>query len=157
MIKSHDGLRPNDEISTNTLSISEFKFEIPGMKHINFWVQSAELPSITPGQAKLATPFGSLSLPGQEAEYDPLNISFLVDDECNSYFELLDWLQDFRHGSASRRDGMLTLKRANGVVAREIRFRSMVITGLTNLPFASDVDNASNIVANATFSYVDYV
>jgi len=70
----------------------QFKFTCAKLPTVEFFCQTANIPSITLGTADVDTPLKSIPFPGDKLTYGDLNVSFLVDENLNNYKELHDWL-----------------------------------------------------------------
>ena len=76
----------------NFLSPIGFKFVLAKYPKVAFFAQSANIPSMNLGIQNQPTPFRSLPLEGF-MEYDPLTLSFLVDEDLENYLILHNWLR----------------------------------------------------------------
>ena len=76
----------------NFLSPLGFTFTIKKTPNVNYFVQSATLPSISLGQSDVQTPFVKLPIPGDHITYGTLSISYRVDEDMRNYQELYDWI-----------------------------------------------------------------
>ena len=59
---------------------------------VEFFIQSANLPGISLGNATQTTPLYDIPIPGDKISYSPLDLSFIVDENLNNYKEIHDWL-----------------------------------------------------------------
>jgi len=76
----------------NFLSPLGFTFTIKKTPNINFFVQSATIPSISLGQSDIQTPFVRLPVPGDHIDFGTLSVSFRIDEDMNNYQEIYDWM-----------------------------------------------------------------
>lgn len=76
----------------NFLSPLGFTFTIKKTPNVNYFVQSATLPSISLGQSDVQTPFVKLPIPGDHIDFGTFNISFRIDEDMRNYQELYDWI-----------------------------------------------------------------
>lgn len=76
----------------NFLSPLGFTFTIKKTPNINFFVQSASIPSIGLGQSDIQTPFNKLPIPGDKIDFGTLSVSFRVDEDMNNFQEIFDWM-----------------------------------------------------------------
>ena len=70
----------------------QFRFKIAKLPQVEFFIQTVNLPGISLGQAIVPTSLYNYPIPGDEISFQPLDISFLVDENLNNYKELHDWL-----------------------------------------------------------------
>lgn len=76
----------------NFLSPLGFAFSIKKTPNVNYFVQSATLPSITLGQSDVQTPFVKLPIPGDHIDFGTFGITFRIDEDMRNYQELYDWI-----------------------------------------------------------------
>ena len=57
----------------------EFRFKMTKLPLVEFFVQSANLPGISLGNATQVTPLYDIPIPGDKISYSPLDLSFIVD------------------------------------------------------------------------------
>ena len=78
----------------NFLSPIGFKFAINKMRGVDFFCQSASIPSISMGDYKQGTRYNTVFQPGDELYYEPLFIKFLVDENMKNYYQVHDWIRE---------------------------------------------------------------
>ena len=83
---------PGQPESKNFLSPLGFRFVLSRTPNTNFFVQSISLPTLSLGQFDLEDPFVKLPLPGIKLNFDPLAVTFMVDENLNNYTEIFNWL-----------------------------------------------------------------
>jgi len=77
----------------NLLSPLGFKFVVQKLPHVNFFVQNASIPGFTLPHVNRGTPFVNIPYAGDHIEYQPLHLTFKVDEDFQSYIELHSWLR----------------------------------------------------------------
>ena len=70
----------------------QFRFKMTKLPNVEFFIQSANIPSITLGETDIPTPLKDISIPGDKVTYSSLDVSFLVDENLNNYKEIHDWI-----------------------------------------------------------------
>ena len=70
----------------------QFRFKVAKLPEVEFFIQTANVPSMTLGEATMATPLKDIPIPGDKVNFGSLDISFLVDENLNNYKELHDWM-----------------------------------------------------------------
>ena len=78
----------------------QFRFEILYLPLVEYFVQSANVPGIQLGTATVPSPFYDYPVPGDTLSFDPLNISFLVDENLNNFNELHKWISRLGFGDS---------------------------------------------------------
>ena len=85
--------RPLDPpIQTNILRDMQFKFEIDIFPHVSYHLRDIQLPSVSVDQPIFSTPHRDVTIPGSKIIFDPLTITFLVDDDLQNWKEIYYWL-----------------------------------------------------------------
>ena len=74
------------------LSPTQFRLVINQLPKVEFFVTACNLPGLNLGDAIFPTPLKPIPVQGDEVTFEPLNISFLVDENLENYKELHDWL-----------------------------------------------------------------
>ena len=76
----------------------QFRFKIAKLPQVEFFIQTVNLPGISIAEATVPTPLYDYPVPGDEINFQSLDISFLVDENLNNYKELHDWLSGLGFG-----------------------------------------------------------
>jgi len=82
----------NEPDNKNYLKPNSFRLIFSRLPNIEYFCQSANLPKITLGAAMQPTPFVDIPHTGDKMEYDPLIITFMVDENMRNYIELHNWM-----------------------------------------------------------------
>ena len=78
----------------NFLSPIGFKFTIDRMRGVEFFCQSASIPSISLGSADVGTRLNKIKNPGDELQYEDLFLRFLVDENMKNWYQVHDWMRE---------------------------------------------------------------
>ena len=70
----------------------QFRFKITKLPKVEFFIQSANLPSVTLDEVQQPTRLKSIAMPGSTLTFGNLELSFLVDENLDNYKELHDWI-----------------------------------------------------------------
>ena len=70
----------------------QFRFKITKLPKVEFFVQTANIPSVTLDEVQQPTRLKPIALPGSTLSFGNLELSFLVDENLDNYKELHDWL-----------------------------------------------------------------
>ena len=158
----------------NFLSPAGFKFKLDRTPNIEYFCQSANIPSLTMGASNFETPFVRMPVPGDKLIFSELMITFRVDEDMKNYIELYDWLIalgfpesfDQFNLSTNRTTGALNttvVSDASLVVMTntmnpnyEISFRDIYPYSLSELRFDTMTSDIDYIECSATFFYKDF-
>lgn len=140
----------------NTLSSVQYKFEIMRIPDTSFFMQTAMLPGIDIDAPEVGTPRRNRNVTGSKIEFDPLVITFLVDEDMNNYLELYRWIMQMMRSDDERQnvsDASLHILSGQMNSKMIARFVNLFPTSLTELNFGSDDTENVTTVATATFNY----
>lgn len=151
---------PDVPIETNILKGYQFKFEIHIFPHVTYHCQSTQLPSISIDQPELATPHRNMILPGTKVTFDPLTVTFLVDDDLSNWKEVYYWILKMGFDKAKfkdlRSDGTLHILNGDLTPKTTVKFINLHPTSLSELTFDSTQVDPDPQVAFMTLEY-DYM
>jgi hypothetical protein len=140
----------------NLLTSVQFKFEILKLPETNFFVQNVILPSITLDAPLMPGPRRNLPLPGSKVEFDPLIVTFLVDEDLNNYVELYRWIMLIQRSESMSNwysDANLHFLTGQMNTSRIVRFVNMVPTMLSELSMTTMEMDSTPVEATISFQY----
>ena len=157
----------NQPTNINYLSPVGFRFGIEALPQTTWFLTSANLPGISLGEAAQPTPLMPTFVPGNDITFDPLNVTFIVDEDLQNWRELYDWLiglgfpNDYNEYKAQKAqqiysDATLTILNSNMNANYIIRFEDLFPTNLSEVLFDSASGDIEGIKATATFRYLTY-
>ena len=73
-------------------SPTQFKFNIVKLPKVEYYCTAVNIPGISLNGVTLATPLKEIPLPGSNLDYEPLTLSFLIDENLENYREIHGWL-----------------------------------------------------------------
>lgn len=139
---------------------TSFKLEIPGLDEYNYFVQTAPLPGIN--MAGIETPYrnNATNVPSNRVEYDPLNITFLVDEDYENHSQLRLWMHKYAMGKEPIlevcKDITLHILDSNKQPRQSFIFYVAYPTMMSELQLESNVSDATSLICSATFRYQYY-
>ena len=75
-------------------SPTQFKFSVIKLPKVEYFCTAVNLPGISlADNYSQPTPFRNIPLPGEKLEYEPLSMTFLVDENLENYQEIHGWLR----------------------------------------------------------------
>ena len=78
--------------NTNLLQPTKFVLTFARLPNIQFFCQSVNVPGVSLGKAGFNTPFLDNYIAGNKLTYNPLEITFLLDEAFSTWQELYTWL-----------------------------------------------------------------
>ena len=152
----------------NLLSPVGFRFNIEFLPLTNWFLTSVNLPGISLADVTQPTPLMQAAVPGNDLIFDPLSITFLVDEDLNNWRELYDWLigigfpnqyAEYKSQKENKQiysDATLTILNSNMNVNYNMFFKDLFPTNLSEVLFDSASADIEGIKATASFRYLSY-
>ena len=70
--------------NTNLLQPTKFLLTFTRIQTVQYFCQEVNLPGVSLGEVNRATPFLDMYSPGTKLSYEPLDITFTIDEELES-------------------------------------------------------------------------
>jgi Tfp pilus tip-associated adhesin PilY1 len=158
-------------INKSFLSNNKFEFSLKRIPNFTFFVQSVNLPGLTLQSTQVNTPFAAVSIPGDIITFGTLTLSFIIDEDMQSWYEIYNWIFQLGNPKSSNKLGTLTQKPGltNSVTSDatlliksnannpmwKITFNEIYPTDLAGIDFTT-TDNQEFVTSSATFNYTYY-
>jgi hypothetical protein len=164
----------------NFLSPVGFKFNLTKAPKVDFFANSANIPSITLGSS-LQTRYGkNIDIPGDKMNFEDFRLRFLVDENLTNYMEIQNWMrglgfpysleqyQDLIDDSEAYNnaalkgnfyeysDATLQILNSNYNVSAQVIFTGMFPTYLSTLQFDATEQDIKYFTAEVNFKYTYY-
>ena len=152
----------------NLLSPVGFRFNIETLPQTNWFITSVNLPGVSLADVNQPTPFMQTQIPGNDLVYDPLTVTFIVDENLNNWRELYDWLiglgfpneyGEYKKWKGTKQlysDATLSILNSNMNINYIILFKDLFPTNISEVAFDSATADIEGIKATATFQYLSY-
>tara|TARA_B100000945_G_C20377993_1_gene595630 strand:- start:926 stop:1495 length:570 start_codon:yes stop_codon:yes gene_type:complete len=154
----------------NFLSIVGFKFVLNKCPKVDFYCNQANIPTLSLGTSVQPTYLRQIPQPGTELSYEDLSLSFIVDEECENYIQIYDWItslgfpesfQQFQELKPTDRndpsneysDGTLIILNSDYNPSLKIKFKDLFPVSLSGIPFNATETEQRYFTANVTFKY----
>jgi hypothetical protein len=155
------------------LSQVGFKFELARSPALNFFIQKVRFPDVSLPQLFQPNPFVKAPVPGDHLDYGNIEITFKLDEDMRSYFEMYDWLvalgkpDDFTESAAIYQkptfdgapvfsQGCLTILNGNMMPNVQVIFEDMLPVRLSGFELQTDANDIQYITATMELSYRVY-
>ena len=160
----------------NFLSPIGFKFTLKTKEKVDFFSNSANIPSIALGTALQGTTFRILDVPGDEVIYEDFSMNFLVDEDLKNYMVIHNWItglgipenfKQFRDLTKDPEtglrddllqfcDGTLHILNSNYRDIAMVKFQDLFPVALTSLQFNATENDINYFTAEVSFKYTIY-
>jgi len=136
---------------------TSFKLEIPGMEQLNYFVQSTSLPSVSMNGIDSPYKNNQGALPSNRIDYEPVSFEFMVDEDYDNYDSLRLWMHRIERNNRpliqELADISLFLTSSNKLINKKVVFYGAFPVYLTEIPLASDTDDANPVKCTAIFRF----
>lgn len=157
----------------NLLQSSTFQMSFSRLPYIQFFLQEVNIPGIRVNPDTQVTPFVDAPIPGNKTNYEPLIMTFAVDEALWTYTSVQDWLkgigipenfQEYKNLSLQKRlqmastqpqysDGILTIFTNKNNPILSVSFTQMFPTTLSGIQLSTKIDATKIITATAEFRF----
>jgi hypothetical protein len=162
----------NSIANGNFLSPLNFKFQLKRAPHINFFIQTVNIPGLSLQAIDVNNPLIRVPYAGDHLMYDELDISFRVDEDLQNYMEMHEWIR--AHGKRSFEefatlknqpkysgeglysDIILTILKSNKNPNYSIVFQDAFPISLSGIDFNTTLEDVNYLEASAKFRYTAY-
>jgi len=150
--------------NTNNLQTNKFTFVAPGMPYGTYFCQTVNFPGVNTSEVMVPTPFSETYRHGDKLQYDPLTITFLIDEDMRAWEESYNWLKGitFPHNGREyvqqRKKGIyidctLTINRNSNTPNLRVLFKNCHPTSLGPITFTATDDANMVPTADLTLRY----
>jgi len=163
----------SDQVTNkNFLSPLNFKFNLKRAPHLNFFIQSINLPGLALPEIDVNNPLIRVPYAGDHLLYDELQITYKVDENLRNYMELHEWIralgkrsfEEYRaianktktSGESLKSDISLTVLTSNRNANYEVVFKDAFPINVSGVDFATTAADVDFIEARASFRYTSY-
>ena len=165
----------------NPLQPNKFLLTFGRAPNVQYFCQNVTVPGLSLSEAVIVNPFVDLYSPGEKAIYDLLNITFMIDEELQSWKEIHDWIRamtfpkefaeyrnlrnlnkynssanDIRGNFPQFSDASLTLFSSSNKEYYRFKFFNVFPTTLSTFVMNAQEGPDSILTADATFRYEYY-
>lgn len=151
---------------------SKYTLSFMRLPHMVYFLQTTNLPGVSMTDIPRHTPFVDLYVFGDKLVYDTLNVTFLLDEDLKSWFELYDWFkgltfptkfEDHRtflkeNKNMPYSDAILTLNTNANRPNVRLKLKDCFPISLASIQFDNTVTADLPLVVDASFrfSYYEY-
>ena len=154
----------------NFLSPLGYQFHIKKCPATSFFIQSTEVPGVSGIAVYEPNPFVKIPMTYDHLEYEPLTVSFKVDEDLQNYLEIFNWItalgtpesyEQYKKlydiplytGDGLYSDISLIILQSNKEANFEATFIDAFPISISKLPFNSTLTDVKYITATVSFKY----
>ena len=148
----------------NPLLPTYYQFSISRLPGVNYFCQTASLPSLTLSQVQFPTRFSTIQSPSK-LTFDELTITFVVDEGINNWMEIYKWMRsttnvdsfdEYRPDNEQSATANLLILNSSKHPKINVTFNSLYPITLSALDFTSTGMDPEPLQATCSFSYRTY-
>jgi len=158
--------------NTNLLQSSKFILAFNRLPTVQYFCQEANLPGVSLGATEFPTPLRNVPVAGSKLEYNEFKVTFLVDEQLQSWYELYKWmlaiggptsiadrnkLNQLQNGNSTvvsyYSDANLTVMSALNNPLLRVNYQRMFPISLSDIDFDTQQSADKIMTATATFQY----
>lgn len=144
--------------TTNISSINNVEMVISRCPNVTFNLTTIPLPTVSIGPTTIPTSAGDYPVPSNKATYDPMTVEFIVDENFDSYVEILNWINEMKTGLNGKLDGLLSdihvrILSNSKVPLKTFVFHDAFPTILNEVQLGYSQGDDTPIICSATFHY----
>ena len=159
----------NQPTNTSFLQPTKYQLSFTRMPNLTYFCQTFNLPGLSMTEIIRNTPFVDLYVPGDKAQYEPLDASFIVDEDLRTWLEMHNWitgltfpknfeqyrrlLKENKDYGGTVSDAIMTIISNKNTPNIRITFRDCFPTSVSSIAFDYTSDASMTLTASATFRY----
>ena len=157
----------------NYLPSGTFKVFIRRCPSVVFFTQKVNLPGVKLPPVEYKTPFPDIAETGDHLEFNPFQVTFIVDENLNNWLEIHSWMRNLGHaddfieyaaleakpdwtGESLKSEIILTILDSARDPFMHVTFHDCIPIDLTDISFDSTLTDAKYLTATATFNYTNF-
>lgn len=154
---------------TNFLQNNGFKMVVPKFRDLEFFSHSFIFPSLSLPAAVAETPFTKIPLSGDAMDFGPLTFSFMVDENLDNYFAVVDWIKSISYATTFKdytdfkgknknqplgeEDVAIMFLDSKNLPTKIVRFVNAVPVSLGGFEITAQQGQTTYVTSDVTFMY----
>ncbi len=153
------------QIGLNYISKNRAKMVIPDLPAVSFNMREFELPGIDLPAATVPSPFYDKPFYGDKVEFEPLDCTFLVDENLTNWIEVYNWIiglgapedkSQYENRSLTEIDIYITIYSSHNNPIKRVRFIECVPTSLSGIFFEEGINETTTVESTVRIAYRRY-
>ena len=140
----------------NMLAPTGFRITIDSSKFSNleYFISAVSLPTVSLSEAEASFRNYQGFVPGDQVSYEPLDMTFVLDEDMKNYTEVFDWIQsNAKENVPAKHDIILSVLTSHNNVNKQIRFVNAMPTSLGGVEFNTQLDTVDYLQSTVSFRY----
>lgn len=140
----------------NMLSPTGFRvtIESPKFSNLEYFISTVSLPTISSTEAEASFRNEQGFFPGDQISYEPLDMTFVLDEDMKNYVEVFDWIKsNAEEKFPVKHDIILSILTSHNNLNKQIKFVDAIPTSLGGVEFSTQVDTIDYLQSTISFRY----
>ena len=143
----------------NPAFATNFRLEFAQATHLNYFIQGTTLPGLN--AMGIETPYkgNNTFFQADRIEYDPLNVTFIIDEGFDNYLYLYHKLLSYRDTERPpqlQEDATLHILTSNKTPNLLVTFYGLFLQSLGEVTFESSTSDSAALMCSAMFRYQQF-
>lgn len=155
----------NQPKNKNFLSALSFDFSIQRLPTTSFSVVRASLPGVSASPVMVSTPFTKIPQANDKIEWEPLTVTFKVDEDMENWQEIFDWMVGLgfpdnfdqrKNLKGTSSDASLVILTNKKNANLNYKFQNIFPISLSSIDFSVQTEDVEYPEATVQFVYTQY-
>jgi len=139
------------------LTVTGFTMVIDGYPKFRAAIQGFTHPTVSIGFSPQMSPKRDIPRPGEKFQYDPVNVTMLINTDMSVYKTVLDWLEDCVNSAGNvEKDVTLNVMSGSNTVVAKIVYADAFPIDIGAISFTTTDTNDSWVSVDVTMAYSSY-
>lgn len=160
-------------MNTNFLKNNNFQLEFARLPNVEFHVKNVDTPAVSGSPVLIGNPFNPIPFTSDSPSFEPLTVTFFIDEDLNTYRELFAWWTGVNFpqkwdqykelsslsGDITKSlytDASLIILNSNRKPKLSFNFRRLFPINIGGLNLSYETAEDVAVICTATFSYQDF-
>jgi len=155
--------------NTSLLQPTKYQLTFTRMPNLTYFCQIFNLPGLSMSEIVRNTPFVDLYVHGDKVQYEPLDLTFMVDEDLRTWLEMHNWitgltfpknfdqyrrlLKDNQDYGGAVSDATMTIMSNKNTPNIRVTFRDCFPISVSAITFDYTMDATMTLTASASFRY----
>lgn len=142
----------------NMLSPTGFRvtIESPKFSNLEYFITTINLPTINLPEVSSGFKNYQGFVAGDTVTYDPLDVTFLIDEDMKNYTEVYNWIKSNANEAIPKKhDIILSIMSSHNNLNKQIKFTNALPTSLVGVEFTTQATDIEYLQSTISFRY-DY-
>lgn len=143
--------------NVNFIDPTSFKLVLERTPNVQFFCKAVNIPSVSVTEATIGRRQTNMPMLADKMNFDPLNITIMVDEDMTAYMEIYNWMVDCTLNSHNPAEVMsdlsVVITTSHNNASKTVKFSNAFPTAIGDLAFNSSENAPNYLTADVTFRF----